>query len=711
MKTAFTKLIVLLVLPVLVGLFIFTQFIPSHKAPVESRVEHPETPPKYKGLTNPLQNPSQDRVKRFIAERNVTDLEEAKKLLVNQYLEEGKSLYQKNCSPCHGVKADGEGLMARSLRLKPANFTDQKKALTDDYLFWRIKEGGVALPAHSTPWDSAMPSWGNDLTEEEIWKIILALQDMAGAKTGTTTKLEYDQDELKKRKAAYPLNQHMRTAGAEVYKKRCAFCHGEKGGGDGPIADYLNPRPRDLTRNFFKFRSTLTEEYPTDEDLFRTISQGIPGTSMPAWNEGRFKLTEEELWAVVYHIKTFNSDFSDPSLDPYKSTFKIGTGPGESKYLNRGATLFKSEAGCAKCHGASGRGDGIDAAGQKDNAGFPILPADLTKEWRYKNWGDSPREVFRSISTGLNGTPMPSYQAAVAEEDRWALAYFVHSLVKQENVDFDAVIVSKYIKSDMPTDPNDPRWEKAPRRSIPLSGQLITKPRLLNHSIDLITVRSLFNDHQIGFLLIWNDRFKNIGHGDSLDLTEEQLNDTYVKVDYEGLGQRNYRDAVALQFPPGHSEGSQRPYFFLGQTGASVNLWWWKADWQQEPDRHQGTGVEEINAEGPQKPYRPQLPEDQSTKSYAAYDNGQWKVILVRSLRTGDEKNDVQFTPGARQPIAFQAWDGANNETDLQRSTSSWFYLQLEPPVPLRAYVLPIVGALLAAGVGQLILHKGKRQQ
>ncbi|MBI5049170.1 MAG: hypothetical protein HZB54_09555, partial [Deltaproteobacteria bacterium] len=67
--------------------------------------------------------------------------------------------------------------------------------------------------------------------------------------------------------------------GKLIYFKRCSFCHGLEGDGDGPAADSLDPRPRDFTAGTYKFRTTQSGELPTDEDLFRTISRGLNGTA------------------------------------------------------------------------------------------------------------------------------------------------------------------------------------------------------------------------------------------------------------------------------------------------------------------------------------------------------------------------------------------------------------------------------------------------
>ncbi|MEK7803108.1 MAG: c-type cytochrome [Deltaproteobacteria bacterium] len=83
--------------------------------------------------------------------------------------------------------------------------------------------------------------------------------------------------------------------GELVYYKRCSFCHGLTGAGNGPAADQLIPRPRDFTMGLYKFRTTNSGELPTDEDLFRVISRGIPGTAMQTFDSDKIKngLTEE----------------------------------------------------------------------------------------------------------------------------------------------------------------------------------------------------------------------------------------------------------------------------------------------------------------------------------------------------------------------------------------------------------------------------------
>ncbi|MFQ5683698.1 MAG: c-type cytochrome [Candidatus Binatia bacterium] len=168
-----TRLGALAILPCLVGGIIYWEMRSTVASPTVLRIQHPTIPGAFEKLTNPFRNP----------DGSVRDV---------KFLVEGRVLYQKNCRPCHGTTAGGDGPMARAFRLKPANFSDPGTiaTLVEGYLFWRIKEGGPGLPPQATPWDSAMPSWKGELTDEQIWKIILAEFDTAGVEPRRPEKLE-----------------------------------------------------------------------------------------------------------------------------------------------------------------------------------------------------------------------------------------------------------------------------------------------------------------------------------------------------------------------------------------------------------------------------------------------------------------------------------------------------------------------------------------
>ena len=88
-------------------------------------------------------------------------------------------------------------------------------------------------------------------------------------------------------------------AGKALYELRCVGCHGEKGDGKGPAAELVVPKPRDFTTGLYKIR-TSANKAPTDQDLFRIITDGMPGTSMPSWAV----LPDKERWNLVAFLLT-----------------------------------------------------------------------------------------------------------------------------------------------------------------------------------------------------------------------------------------------------------------------------------------------------------------------------------------------------------------------------------------------------------------------
>ena len=94
--------------------------------------------------------------------------------------------------------------------------------------------------------------------------------------------------------------------GKNNYFKYCVHCHGNEGKGDGKASKYINPQPRELSQGIFKFHSTNTNALPLDEDIIRTIKDGIPSTAMPAWGS---ILSDEIIDALVAYIKTFSDRF------------------------------------------------------------------------------------------------------------------------------------------------------------------------------------------------------------------------------------------------------------------------------------------------------------------------------------------------------------------------------------------------------------------
>lgn len=210
--------------------------------------------------------------------------------------------------------------------------------------------------------------------------------------------------------------------GRRLYQQKCVWCHGISGRGDGPAAlgmgERGNPKPRDLTEGNYKIRSTPAGELPTDADMFAVLTRGMPGTSMVAWGG----LSEEQRWQLVYYLKTFSDRFENEERTPIAIGEEI---PATYESLAKGRWVF-ANMGCVPCHGAAGRGDGITSKSLMDSKGRPMRPRDLNHGDNYRG-GNSARDIYRSLTTGLGGV-MPPYQAVLSKEQRWHLANYVHAL-------------------------------------------------------------------------------------------------------------------------------------------------------------------------------------------------------------------------------------------------------------------------------------------
>ena len=199
-----------------------------------------------------------------------------------------------------------------------------------------------------------------------------------------------------------PFESALTLEGRGIYRSACAPCHGLRGDGQGPAARSINPKPRDFTAGVFKLRTTPSGALPTDSDLFRTISEGVPGTWMPAWEE---LLSENQRWAVLAYLKTLVPDYQLEFAEEEPIDLPGGAQPGANAEEGRFVYLALK---CWDCHGMKGRGDGPAAGTLEDDLGRSISPYDFTRG-DYKG-GGRPTDLYRTLRTGLSGTPMPAYE-------------------------------------------------------------------------------------------------------------------------------------------------------------------------------------------------------------------------------------------------------------------------------------------------------------
>jgi DMSO reductase family type II enzyme heme b subunit len=521
----------------------------------------------------------------------------------------------------------------------------------------------------------------------------------------------------------------MIEAGKRVYFTKCVWCHGVEGGGDGPGADRLWPRPRNFNQGTFKIRHTASGELPLfdakkpvpgQNDLFETVTHGLPGSAMPPW-EGI--LTEEQRLQVLSFVTTQlvkDRKFTDTKSESQTilQLNDLKPIPANEESLKKGAELVV-EKKCVECHGADGRGDG-NAFNLKDDWGFSIQPANWHKCWNFRGSRQDPynvKNIFRTFSTGVNGTPMPSFADNTTVEERWHIANFVNSLCEREadgtplaidplsdkpKVNF--VLSSGVIlgEGEIPADPEHELWQKRARRIIAMGGQITHKPRNFVNRIDDMWVKSLYNGTHIAFMFQWDDRTKSVAEGKlpwpptsvNIDVKEQD-----PKTGEEGsiaMHQNNYtvyNDAVAIETAVKWKDlpAPIKPRYLFGSNEQfPVDIMKWEADGSLRAFK--GTGWDKDFEERDNY-------EEASKLLFSEWKNGRWTVIIQRPLgnnKDQDYDEDTFFEMGQYIPTVFFAWDGHNGDAGRKMAVSAFYYTFLEPPTPREAYIYPIV---IAVGV------------
>ncbi len=236
---------------------------------------------------------------------------------------------------------------------------------------------------------------------------------------------------LQKTENAYGLDTKI-DSGKKIYEERCLICHGAEGDGKGLVGviriseksgRIMEIYPRDFVKAVFKFRTTSTGCMPTDEDLLRTIENGISRSFMPSTKE---ILSAEEREAVKEFIKTLSEWWEEEEpCEPIKVKKREWVGSFSS--VEKGKQLYEKMK-CWECHGHEGKGDGPKAKDLKDDQGHKVLPFDFTSGALKR--GSSPENVYITFTTGLDGTAMPSYEDTLEEEDRWHLVSYTLKLMQ-----------------------------------------------------------------------------------------------------------------------------------------------------------------------------------------------------------------------------------------------------------------------------------------
>jgi cytochrome c oxidase cbb3-type subunit 2 len=456
------------------------------------------------------------------------------------------------------------------------------------------------------------------------------------------------------------------------------------------------PRPRDFTRGTYQIRTTPNGELPTDDDLARVIGDGMPGTAMPGWES---KFSGAEVADLVAYIKTFSRFFEQLGAP---EPLDFGEPPrGTEEGLAEGRRFYE-EIECWKCHGDAGRADGPSAPTLQDDLDFPVRAADLTKNWNF-NGGGTVEDIYRSLRTGLDGTPMPSFSdlldsGFMTEEQLWHLAQYVRSLAPAEPPRVREVIAAVRMEGALPASPDDSLWEAVDSYYIPMVGQVIQEPRWFSPTVDGLWVKAAHNEEELAVRLVWHDPSRSPDPA-WIEWQQRVALSMFPLLDSSGVAPGP--DMVAVQFPTSIPTGRERPYFLMGDSRRPVYLWYWRSEPEAAMEAR-ATGLGTIQTLSAQQ---------QTLESGAVWDRGEWRLQFRRSLVAADSAALLRFRVGEAIPIAFFAWDGSNGEQGSQMAVSSWYAIYLRRSTPSTAYLSPVVAVLFTAALGVLVVWRAQRRE
>ena len=187
---------------------------------------------------------------------------------------EGRRLYVSYCQLCHGIGGNGDGPLAKVMKISPADLTTTVRSRSDTILTKIITGEGrqtiTGRDRHNLLSD-AMPEWKEVFNESQITALIAYLRFLSRTKHDLMGDPE---------------------VGLQLYQKYCQVCHGVEGEGDGIMTKLMGIMPMDHTN------PNVTNSLD-NEELVKSILDG-KGMFMPAW---RGILSQTDVEALVSYIR------------------------------------------------------------------------------------------------------------------------------------------------------------------------------------------------------------------------------------------------------------------------------------------------------------------------------------------------------------------------------------------------------------------------
>jgi len=386
---------------------------------------------------------------------------------------------------------------------------------------------------------------------------------------------------------------------------------------------------------------------------------------MPAW---RSVFSDEEIHSLVEFIKTFSRRFG---MEVPDRKMPVNLEPPFDKLsITNGRAIYK-QLRCGRCHGNEGDSEDRLAGSIKEFGGDLSFVYDLRRSDQYKAGTTGP-DIYRTLITGLDGSPMNAYEY-LSDVERWGLVHYLQSRFATpipKPAPANGKIYSHFIEEKIELKPDSPIWNGVASVEISLAPV-----RARKYPITRLTVQSVHNEKEIAFRLEWEDPTPN------------------------GAIDNAYLDQSAIQFALNQGNILEGPFFGMGERNKPVNIWHWRADARQRiyhgdelnPNRppttlRQSSGllvnpfiessVEEINSEG-FGTLRIQPVEDQQVKGRGQWKNGRWSVVFSRDTKTSSGW-DIKFSNKKPILLAFALWDGDNKDKNANKMVSFWNILTLK---------------------------------
>jgi hypothetical protein len=329
----------------------------------------------------------------------------------------------------------------------------------------------------------------------------------------------------------------------------------------------------------------------------------------------------------------------------------------------------------------------------------PIRAANLTQSWTFRG-GSSREDIFRTMTTGFNGTPMPSFLDGLTEEQRWAITDYIDSLSGGGDPGYTNLVIARRVQDPIDLAKGAASFETAAVARFPIVGQIMEPVRSFNPRTTSVTVQAIYDAESIALLVRWHDMSAdNTGtSGPSLPvpLEEEeaptivaapsdQPADPFAEAQAPAAAPSEFSDAVAIQIPSQVPTDARKPYFIFGDAQNSVDLWFFDLA-GAAPLQFTGKGSADV------------APNDTGeVTGIASYDQGEWSVIFKRPLRPA---SGAAFQPGAFMPVAFSVWEGFSRERGNRRGLTPWYSIYVEPE-----NVPSAVGPMISTAVLILVIE------